>query len=396
MIKICKWKYNKDSPVMLMIDDLCNAWVDINKNGKLDREGDFGSGMMGENSSFRFLEEEILKDFPYVRVNFYVPVGKRIGIVSKSNIEMHSAPINENEKIASFFRKIHENPKYELSYHGLTHGKAFEDPKKQLQEWETYKSLDEALEKIDEGKNIFKEVTGEFPKGGKYCGYTGSKYGDKSIDKSNFFWWHRYYNKGLDLISDDVIVGKDRNKITAFDIKEFGKNKVIDIPTTLSGGLFTNYSKNYIKRLGKILLKHFVEKRKEEEIEFLLKNNLVISIQEHISPGRNDGKRQHPNIYDDKKSLIKILNFLKNKNVWYCTGTELAKYCYLRKILQFKKTKDTFEIISKKDDKNIYNKELTIMLDKKYKGIIYPNGNRKKVKNNVITIKILQGEYKLF
>lgn len=58
-MKICKWKYNADSPVMFMIDDLCNSWVDSNGNGKIDLEEDFGAGMYSENSSMKFLEENI-------------------------------------------------------------------------------------------------------------------------------------------------------------------------------------------------------------------------------------------------------------------------------------------------------------------------------------------------
>lgn len=65
-------------------------------------------------------------------------------------------------------------------------------------------------------------------------------------------------------------------------------------------------------------------------VDYLLDNKLVISIQEHMAPSRDDGRRQAPNIIDDKYSLLHLFNYLKTKNVWYCTGSELADYVYLR------------------------------------------------------------------
>ena len=49
-------------------------------------------------------------------------------------------------------------------------------------------------------------------------------------------------------------------------------------------------------------------------------------IQEHISPSREDSKRQTPNIFDNKESLRIIFKYLKKKKVWYCTCSELAKW----------------------------------------------------------------------
>lgn len=394
-MEICKWKYNADSPVMFMIDDLCNSWVDTNGNCKIDRGEDFGHGMYFENSSMRYLEEEILNSFPKVKVNFYVPVGKRIGMLLNSSIKIYSAPINENKEISDFFKNIHKNPRYELSYHGLTHGKVFEKASDQLQEWECYNSLDEALETISIGKSIFKEVTGEYPKGGKYCGYTGDKYGDESIDKSDFLWWHRHWNGGIEEECSDLFCGKDKNKLTSFDIKEFGENKIIDIPSTFSGYSFNIYGKSKLKNLIKLFLKPLVMKKKKRKINFILKNKLILSIQEHICPARDDGKKQTPNIFDDKKSLIRIFKYLKNKNVWYCTGTELAEYYYLRKNLIIIKDQNSININTKNIKKNISNKEITIKLNKNYEEIIYPNGKKQKINNKIVTIDIIDGNYSL-
>ena len=41
-IEVCKWYQNADSPVLFMIDDLANLWVDINGDGKVDLGEDWG------------------------------------------------------------------------------------------------------------------------------------------------------------------------------------------------------------------------------------------------------------------------------------------------------------------------------------------------------------------
>lgn len=393
-MRICKWKNNADSPVMFMIDDFCNSWVDSNRNGEMDLGEDFGAGMYNENSSIKYLENKILKNYPKVKVNFYVPVGKRIGMLLNSKIKMYSAPINETREIKEFFKSIHNNPKYELSFHGVTHGQVFEDPKDQKQEWECYNSLEEALEIIESGKEIYKDVTGEYPKGGKYCGYIGSTFGDESIDKSKFLWWHRFWNKGIEEGYAEDFCGKEKNPLKAYDITEFGENNVIDIPSTVNGGLFNIKSNFIVKKIIKLILKPYLEYKAKSKLEFLLKNKLIISIQEHICPARDDGKRQLPNIFDDKKSLLKIFKYLKTKNVWYCTGTELAEYYYLRKNIKIIENGDEFYFNLKNINKKIKNKEITLYFDKKYKKVILPNNLEVKIENYIGTLNIMEGIYR--
>lgn len=394
MIKICKWKYNAMSPVMFMIDDLCNSWVDSNRNGKIDLGEDFGAGMRTKNSSFLFLEEKLLKDFPWVKVNFYVPVGKRIGMLANAPIRMYSAPINANAEIKKFFKSIHDNQKYELSYHGITHGKVFDKAKDQKQEWECFNNLEQAIATIDRGKNIFKDVTGEFPKGGKYCGYIGDTYGDQSIDKTNFFWWHRFWNRGIeDLNYETKFVGNEKNPLKAYDIQEFGENKIIDIPSTVNGAAFSLKSDSKIKSLIKKILSFYFIKREKSKIDFLLENKLVISIQEHICPARDDGKIQKPNIFDDLGSLQQIFSYLKSKNVWYCTGTELAEYYYLRKYLGIVYKDDKFEFDMKKIKKDIINKIISLEVENNVLEILAPDCKVYKKDNGIITVPVMEGNY---
>lgn len=122
-------------------------------------------------------------------------------------------------------------------------------------------------------------------------------------------------------------------------------------------------------------------------------NKLVISIQEHICPARDDGKRQTPNIFDDKNSLIEIFNFLKTKNVWYCTGTELAEYYYLRKNLRVEKNEENFNFNLKNINKVIENNEISLKIDIDYKKIKLPNNKIIEIKNKIVTLPIMIGNY---
>jgi len=310
-----------DSPVNLMIDDLANVWVDSNNNGKPDLGEDRGHLTHGENSSYKYLMENLVRYFPYIKITFFVPVNKK-PLIENSGLKTHYGPINENNEISSFFKKVHLQENCELAYHGYTHGIGSNGERKYVQEWLSYKDLNEALETIKKGRNLFYEVTGEYPLGGKYCGYASNGFSDESINKSGFFWWCRFYDREKTLI-------KGKRK---FSPRYFGSKKVIDIPTTIAGNVFDVYFKSKIKTFikvyfeKKLLLYENIFLSGYKQLYRLLRNKHVISIQEHISPSRTDGKRQLLNIFDDMESLKKIFDYLSDKNVWYATCTQIAQY----------------------------------------------------------------------
>ena len=324
-----KWKNNADSPVLFLIDDLANKWVDLNNDGKITPEEDWGYAGFDENGAFHFLKKEILFINSKIKTTFFVPVGKRTNIITGSEIKSISNPINTTDKSKDFFKTLQNDECFEIAYHGTTHGVPGKTAKDFIQEWESYKSLDEALATINGGKEIYKDAIGVYPNGGKYCGYISNEFSDESIDKLGFKWWCRYYNRAaIDGRNETEFCGRDKNPFSSFNVKFFGKNKVVDIPTTISGSLLNSVFRptKGIKGILKKILKPLIIRWKLKKIDFLLANNLVISIQEHISPSREDGKRQTPNIFDDKESLKAIFEYLKNKNVWYCTCSEFAEW----------------------------------------------------------------------
>jgi hypothetical protein len=316
-IVTAKWLNNTGSPVMFMIDDFCNKWIDLDGNGKVDLGEDWGHARDEQNSSFAFLKETFLDRYPDLKITFFTTVGVRSSFIKESHYNGYSAPINADGKTKEFYRSIYSNKRFEIAYHGLTHGIPGSTPKEFQQEWVSYHSLEEALIQIQKGKDIYRDTFGEYPRGGKYCGYEYNDYSDESISKAGFFWWCREWNRGMKNVPDSI----------RFEPKCFGDNKVIDIPSTISGDLLTiRRNTGIIKYFLKKALKPLWAKKQLKLIAELLKNRQIISIQEHVAPAREDGKAQVPNIFEDRDSLFCIFDFLKGRSVWYATGSEIAEY----------------------------------------------------------------------
>lgn len=393
-IERCKWYNNADSPVLVMIDDLANAWVDTNHSGTVDWGEDWGYFKNEDWSSFRFLNEQILRFFPDVKVTFFVPVGVRVGMIANPQIKMVSDQINANEESKAFFRFVHNHPNYELAYHGTTHGIVGRQAADFQQEWATFGSLEEALARIGEGFEIFEDAVGSKPQGGKYCGYTSNEYSDDSINEAGFTWWCRYWNRGQVEGTGDPTFGNDVNPLTNYDVKYFGSRAVIDIPSTVNGALLNGISgtDRSLKGTAKRILKKVYIRRKLQEIDDLLENHLVISIQEHIAPSRDDGKRQSPNIFDDRESLIHIFNYLKGKHVWYCTGTELADYVHVRdQVAVGHLPGNRFTL---KHDLKHREQMLTLKFSNwRSFAIELPNGQTAQATNGIVNVPVLSGEY---
>jgi len=388
----CKWYNDAESPVLFMIDDLANTWVDTNNNGQVDWGEDWGYFRDEDRSSFRFLQEQLLAHFPDVKVTFFVPVGVRVGMTDRPLFKQVSLPINADEASKDFFQSIHHHPRFEIAYHGTTHGKVGPHAADFIQEWELFGSVEEAVERIGEGIAIYEDAIGERPQGGKYCGYMSNEHSDESINQAGFTWWCRYWNRGSE--HGDPISGQDKNPLTNYDVKRFASQGVIDIPSTLDGGLLRGiYQADMsVKGIAKRLLRKPIVRWKLREIDYLLEHRLVISIQEHIAPARDDGERQSPNIFDDCTSLVGIFHYLEDKKVWYCTGTELANYVNVRDHVQVVLLEEDRFIFD--HDANYTGQEITLKFEAVQPcRILLPNLHAIEVVAGVVTVPVLQGEY---
>lgn len=361
-----------------MVDDFTNVWIDLNNNGRVDAGEDWGHAMNSPHSSFRFLTSQILDHWPAVKTTFFTPVA-RVPMLRDYKCKAHFGPINETEEMVAFFRAVHEDERFEIAYHGLTHGVSGKDTGDFVQEWASYKSLEEALEAIQKGKRIYFDVFGQYPTGGKYCGYEYNAFSDESIERSGFLWWCRSWDRGE--------AGSE--EIERFDVRYFGVNKVIDIPSTVHGALFTE-PKN---RGARAFRKRAVLKDGIAQLEHLLKNRLVISIQEHISPARTDGRRQTPNIFDDKTGLKTIFDYLKDKHAWYCTGTELAKYVQSRDNVTVEETEEGFRLRCALEGIADGRRISLIVSDEKVRKIRAPDGELIARGSGVFNVRVTEGLY---
>ncbi len=69
------------------------------------------------------------------------------------------------------------------------------------------------------------------PLGGKYCGYTSNEFSDSSIDKTDFLWWCRYWNRGIEEGERSYkFLERDKNSLSNYDIKKFGDKMLLTYP----------------------------------------------------------------------------------------------------------------------------------------------------------------------
>jgi hypothetical protein len=293
VVEKAKWYRNADSPVMFMIDDFANAWHNASGGDSWDLGGDWGGGLDREGSIFSFLEEHLLRDFPELRITFFTVAG-RISHYTHNHPFVFAEPLNFSEESKRFFKMVGDDERFEIAYHGLSHGIPGEQTTDFVQEWRSFQSVEEAYSCIRQGLEIFKDAIGRYPSGGKYGGWDYNEFADESIDRSSFLWWCR-----------DWMPRDTRGRIldSYYEPQFFGKNLVIAIPSTLHGFLWS-----------------------KKQADTLLSKKQIISIEEHIAGVRPDGVTQAPNIVDDLDSLRRLLRYLGKKNVWYATGTEVAEY----------------------------------------------------------------------
>ena len=350
-IEIAKWKNNAQAPVIFMIDDIANVLMKTNENSALQIGEDWGHAGQDKNSMWSFLSENLLDKFPEIKTTFFLVTDTRVGMRLDEQYT-YNEPMDKDEKFIDFLRYLDTHPQVELSYHGTTHGKAGLTYDDYLQEWETFSSLEEAVNTTNYGRELFKKVLGHYPNGGKYCGYKSGDFGDESIAKTGFKWW----SYGEDYLKWDK---DDKNPTYTFDLS-FNRG-IVNIPTTIDSSTLSLkiINKFYKRKYLKSLYLYFVKNMSiERHMESLYANQEVISIYEHTSPYRTDGVVQYPNIVSDMDNLIYLFSYLSNKDVWYATCDELADYFIDREKVQLEVEDNRFELKSNE----ALNSTLTLVL----------------------------------
>jgi hypothetical protein len=295
-----KWLWDADSPVVLMIDDLTNAWHSHSGSPTWEHGGDWGGGLDSPRGALAFLEANLLKKFPEARTTFFVVAGP-ISQYTEHQPFSQALPLDADEASCRFFRDLAHDPRFELAYHGYNHGLPGATTDQFRQEWRAFPSVEAAITQTRMGQEIFLRATGTTPRGGKYGGWDYNEYAEEAVAALGFRYWCR------DWTPRDV---SGRIADEHYDASFFGKDHVVALPTTVHG--------------------HFWDSR---QLDLLIARRQIISIEEHIAPIRPDGLIQTPNIVDDIADLRRLYASLRGRNVWHATCSEIASYAATRELV---------------------------------------------------------------
>jgi hypothetical protein len=243
------------------------------------------------------MEERLLQPFPEARVTFFTVAGP-ISAYTHHQPFSYAAPLDATEASTRFFQKMAADPRFELAYHGHNHGTPGEQTDRFLQEWRGFPSQQAAVAQTRRGLDTFTRAIGREPLGGKYGGWDYNGYADGAVDESGFLWWCR------DWMPRDI---NGRIPDAYYEPQFFGGNLVVALPTTVHGQFWN-----------------------QPQIDLLLSRKQIINIEEHIAPIRPDGLIQTPNVVDDIDDLRRLYQYLRGRNVWHATGTEVASYVIAR------------------------------------------------------------------
>ena len=328
VVRKTAWLDDARSPVMLMVDDLTNAWHNGNGGDRWEAGGDWGGGHDGPGSNLQSLEEGLLQPFPEARVTFFTVAGP-ISAYTHDQPFSHAAPLDADAASVRFFRAMAADPRFELAYHGHNHGTPGERTEAFVQEFQGFDSHEAAVAQTKRGLDTFSRAIGAVPRGGKYGGWAYNDFAEGAIDDCGFLWWCRDWmpRDVAGLVADDY-----------YDAQFFGRNLVVALPSTVHG--------------------HFWDRR---QVDLLLASRQVIAIEEHIAPVRPDGLVQTPNIIDDMPDLRRLYQYLRDHNVWHATGTEIASYVIAReRSLVYDVTLDGFSL---RYDGRVERPLLTLFID---------------------------------
>lgn len=297
VVEKTKWLNDARCPVMLMVDDLTNAWHNRLGGDHWERGGDWGGGLSSADSAILFLEENLLREFPEVKVTFFTVAGP-ISAYNRHQPFSHSASLDENDESRAFFRSLSQDPRFELAYHGFNHGTPGEGSESFTQEWQGFRSVTAAVTQTRRGLEIFSRATGGTPLGGKYGGWDYNGFAEDAVNECGFLWWCRDW-------TPRNISGRVPDSY--YEPQFFGRDLVVALPSTVHG--------------------YFWDRR---QIDLLFARRQVIAVAEHIAPVRPDGRIQTPNIVDDMGELRRLFKYLRGRPVWHATGSEIASYVVAR------------------------------------------------------------------
>ncbi|WP_218997379.1 hypothetical protein [Shewanella algae] len=312
-LSLAFWYKNHQSPVVFMIDDLANIYFNRTQ-GDVWNSGDWGGMLGSEGSMYSFLKNEILSIFPNVKFTFFLVAGKR----QVQSFGSYDFVEDAGSKDFGNFLNLICSDGHEIAYHGNNHGVVDENGIF-IQEWDSFDSLSEACEQIDNGLGYIQESSDVTVRGGKYCGYKSGRFGHKSVKESGFIWW-------FDSWDNDVTT------------RPYGKEKdgVFYFPSNIDCSIYSWRNFQYFRNLKyyRSMIRQLIHGSLESNLSKLLSMRGIITLQEHSSPKRTDGKIQYPNVFSDICSIKYILSYLNKYSIWWATASEVYDYIEVRSNLK--------------------------------------------------------------
>jgi hypothetical protein len=300
-MRVCRWYDNARAAAVLMIDDLSDAYVDIDGIG-LNASNDWGHGGLDKNGIFRYFEDNFLAAHPQVKYTVFLPFGEHSAALVPCRYSTHAADAFSSESFRSLLGYIVASGN-EIAYHGHHHGvvEPSLDPDTWWHEFEAVgpqKYREIMLEDLYRAR----AELGIDIRGGKSPGYICPPEFEQMILESSLLWWAFEYNS-------------NRND-SAY------RGSTLDFPCNLAGSCL-----NPSRRLfGYVVRKH----RTRTALKRIVESGGIVAVQEHFLSTRPDGKRQTPCIYDDSESLKMLFDLIAGHDVWYATCSEIARYAQTR------------------------------------------------------------------
>lgn len=356
MFNVARWYNNYQSPCVLMIDDLSDAYIDVYLESY---KNDWGYLCNSKGSAYSFLKKELLSFFPYIKITFFVPYLKHNVINKNSRFKYEKFALGERSEYMSFLKKLDELG-HEIAHHGSNHGKYIDESisstlNNWIHEWALFDNVNDGVNITLNGVHKFKELCDINVVGGKYCGYIKIENSQEIIDQCNFLYWCEAANYTSN----------------SFNEKFFGRNEILSFPTNFAGNAFVRLSYmtgNRKKDKKKKVLRYLqplYNVLSYMKIYSLYRNGHIISIQQHMSPSTTSGYVQSANIITDILSLKKIFGFLSKFSIWYSTANEIARYVYTREKSKIS-IQNNLLIIDFKNSKNIDNTMLSLVNEKEF------------------------------
>jgi hypothetical protein len=185
----------------------------------------------------------------------------------------------------------------EIAYHGWNHGFPRTGNQPYRYEFASFSCVEQGIKQTIRGLDLIEKVTGKRPAGGKSPGFKTNEIGWEVIRKCGFKWWADLSPAGRDIAPRSI----DLVPITVLgDAFRFIASKPEGIMPSVSEAIGSIRRFQHSNRL----------------IRRLLKSDSPIVIQEHSTYARDDGRRQRPNIFDDRRSLKRIFRMIDRENIW--------------------------------------------------------------------------------